>query len=159
MYKKQITYIDLDGNERTENLYFRLSESEIADMQYSVAGGFANMLMEMINKQDVPAIMEEFKKFIMLSYGEKTPDGRGFIKVRDGHRLADDFIQTEAYNKFYMTIMNDPEEIVRFVNGIFPKDMMEKGREVMKSKELTDNPTTQKMIEMMNASVKNSGDK
>lgn len=159
MYKTQVTYDDLDGNERTDTLYFRFSESEVQDMQYSEVGGFANMLMRIIEAQDQPTIMKLFKQFILGAYGVKTPDGRGFIKEdpKDGHKLADDFKQTEAFNQYYMKMFTDPEEAIKFFNGVFPEKLIKQSNEYVKDNGWTDNPTTQKMLDAVNARIKNSG--
>ena len=159
MYKTQVTYNDIDGNERTDTLYFRFSEAEVTEMQFSQAGGYGTMLQQVIDAQDTPTIMKIFKKFILDSYGEKSPDGRGFIKVRDGHRLSEEFEQTEAYSQFFMRLFTDMNEAAAFFNGIFPKDLLEKARESAATKGLTDNPTTQKMIDAVNAKLKDSGNK
>lgn len=161
MYKTQMTYEDLDGNERTETLYFRFSEAEVNDMQYSEAGGFANMLMRIIEAQDQPTIMKLFRKFILEAYGVKGPDGRGFIKEDpiDGHKLANDFKQTEVFNQYYMKLISDPDEAIRFFNGVFPEKLIKQTNAFVKENGWTDNPTTQKMLDAVNARIKNSGNK
>jgi hypothetical protein len=157
MYRTQITYKDLDDNERTDTLYFRFSESEVNDMQYSETGGFASLLMRIIEAQDQPTMMKLFRRFIHDAYGEKSPDGKAFIKFRDGRRIADDWCQTEAYNQYYLKLLQDPEEAIRFFNGVFPQDLIKKTNTMLEKANITDNPTTQKLLEAVNARIKDSG--
>lgn len=120
MIKKTITYTDYNGNERTENFYFGLNKAEIMDMELSVTGGMRQLLQMIIDKQDIPKIIEAFKKIIKMSYGEKSPDGRRFIKSEE---LTEAFVQTEAYSELYMELIGDAEAAANFINGIVPADI------------------------------------
>ena len=120
MLKKTITYTDYNGNERTENFYFHLDEDEIFDMEMSVTGGLRQMLQTIVDKQDIPNIIATFKDLIKRSYGEKSPDGRRFIKSKE---LTDAFCQTRAYTKLYMELIGDAKKAADFVNGIVPAEL------------------------------------
>lgn len=124
MLKKTITYEDYDGNTRTEDLYFYLSKSELMDMELTTPGGFANKLERVTKAQDGAEIMKIFKEIILKSYGEKSEDGRAFIKKRNGVNLSEAFEQTEAYNQLYTELLTNPDKASAFVNGIMPKDIM-----------------------------------
>ena len=62
MLIKKITYKDFNGMERTEVFMFHLMESEIAEMELSTAGGFAESLEKIVQTQNVPEIIKEFNK-------------------------------------------------------------------------------------------------
>jgi hypothetical protein len=68
-------------------------------------------------------MIEIFKELIMKSYGELSDDGRRFIKIRDGHKLAEDFAQTAAYDELYMQLATDDKKAADFINGVIPKDL------------------------------------
>ena len=119
MLKKTITYTDYNGNERTEDFYFNLSQAEIAEMELSTVGGFGDMVKRIIDAQDVPAIAKTFKDIIFKSYGEKTPDGKRFVKSKE---LSEAFSQTEAYSVLFMELATDADKGSEFVNGIMPAD-------------------------------------
>lgn len=121
MLKKTITYTDYNGTERTENFYFGLNKAEIMDMELSVVGGMRQLLQMIIAKQDIPKIIDAFKKMIRMSYGEKSPDGRRFIKNQE---LTDAFVQTEAYSELYMELLSDADKAADFINGIMPADVI-----------------------------------
>lgn len=121
MFKKLIKYTDYNGNEREENFYFGLNKAEIMDMEFSVAGGMREMIQLIVARQDIPKIMESFRQLIRMSYGEKSPDGRQFIK---NEKLTDAFVQTEAYVNLYMELIGDAKKASDFINGILPADVL-----------------------------------
>lgn len=123
MLKKTITYTDYNGVERTEDKYFNLSKAEIMEMEMSTAGGFAEMVQGIVKAQDAPAIMKIFKDIILKSYGEKSPDGKRFIKSKE---LSDEFSQTEAYSDLFMELCTNAEASAAFINGIIPADVAKK---------------------------------
>ena len=125
MLKKTITYEDFDGNIRTEDLYFYLSKAELTEMELSTPGGFTKKLESITQAQNGSEIMKVFKDIILRAYGEKSDDGRSFIKKRNGVRLAEEFEQTEAYNQLFTELLMDPDKAAAFVNGIMPKDLMD----------------------------------
>lgn len=123
MIKKTIKYTDYDGVERTEDFYFNLSKPELMEMDMSASGGMEKMIKRIIDTQDSQKIIEIFKEIIFRSYGEKSDDGKRFIKVRDGHKLAEDFVQTEAYNELYMELATDDKAASEFINGVIPQSL------------------------------------
>ena len=120
MLKKTITYTDYDGNERKEDFYFNLNKAEIMEMEMSTSGGMAEMLQKIVDSQDAPAIIKAFKELVLKSYGQKSPDGKRFIK---NATLREEFEQTEAYSQIFMELATNAEEAAKFVNGIIPNDV------------------------------------
>lgn len=120
MLKKTITYNDYNGVSRTEDFYFNLSKAEIMEMEMSTAGGMEQMINKIIAAQDVPAILKVFNDMILKSYGEKSADGKRFIKNKE---LTEEFTQTEAYSNLYMELSTDANAAAAFVNGIIPVDV------------------------------------
>jgi hypothetical protein len=80
MLKKKITYVDFDGITRTEDFYFNLTKAEVTEMEMSTEGGLAKMLEKIVAAKDSKRIIEVFKDLILKAYGEKSPDGKRFIK-------------------------------------------------------------------------------
>lgn len=118
MLKKEITYVDYDGNSRTEDHYFNLTKIEIQEMQVTTEGGFAELLTRIIAALDMPAIYKTFKEIVLKAYGEKSPDGRRFIKSEE---ISTAFSQTEAYVVLMEEITSDANKAAAFINGIMPK--------------------------------------
>lgn len=124
MLPVKLTYIDYEENERTETFYFNLTEAELTMWQLKRSGGMKKHLEKIMETQNAPEIMENFRQIIHMSYGEKSEDGRRFIKkAPDGHELADDFEQTEAYSQLIMKILSDEKYAADFVNGLMPKSL------------------------------------
>lgn len=117
MLKKTFTYTDYNGVERTEDHYFNLSKAELMEMELSTTGGLAEMINKIVAAQDAPAIVKVFKDLVLKAYGQKSADGRRFIKSKE---LADEFSQTEAYSQLFMELATDADAASAFVNGIVP---------------------------------------
>lgn len=120
MLKKTMTYVDYDGLERKEDFYFNLTRAEVAQMELSVNGGLKQFLENIIQLDDRPKIIEEFKKLITMSYGKKSPDGKRFMKSQE---ILDEFVQTEAFSDLFMELATDANSAAEFVKGILPKNM------------------------------------
>lgn len=117
MLKQTITYTDYNGVERTEDFYFNLTKAEIMEMEMSTTGGLAEMIQRIVAAQDAPAIIKIFKDLVLRAYGEKSPDGKRFIKTEES---ANAFSQTEAYSNLFMELATDADAAAAFVNGIVP---------------------------------------
>ena len=117
MIKKTITYTNYNDNERTEDFYFNLNQAEVMELELSTSGGLANMITNIVNAQDAPAIIKIFKELVLKAYGKKSPDGRRFEK---SEALSNEFSQTEAYSKLFMELATDADKAAEFVNGIVP---------------------------------------
>ncbi len=120
MLKKTIPYKDYNGVERIEDFYFNLSKAEAMEMELSITGGLTEMIRKIVAAQDTPTIIATFKQIILKAYGEKSPDGRRFIKSEE---LSKAFSETEAYSILYMELATNANAAAEFVNGIVPKDV------------------------------------
>lgn len=136
MLKKLINYVDYDGRERSENFYFYLNKAELMEMELGVDGGMQQMIQLIIDKQDIPKIMNAFKTIILKAYGEKSPDGRRFIKSKE---LSEAFSQTEAYSNLYMELVTDANAAAAFINGIVPEEIAMAANERRKQNEEAEN--------------------
>ncbi len=117
MLAKQITYMDYNGVERTETFYFNLTEAEVLEMELTTAGGLSDYISKIVKANDAPTLISIFKEIILKAYGEKSADGRRFIK---NDEVRDAFAQTEAYSKLFMELAFDADKAAEFVNGITP---------------------------------------
>lgn len=138
MLTKTITYEDFDGETRTETFYFNLSKAELAERQITYPGGYAEYLDKIIESKDKTEIFKAFKDLILSSYGEKSEDGKRFIKSKE---LSEAFEQTGAYDELFMELFGDGNEAAAFVRGIMPfKDLPETTQDELMDK-------TRKLIE------------
>lgn len=121
MLKKTITYVDYDGRERTEDFWFNLSKTELTKLDAELPGGVLGVLRKIIDKQDRKALVDFIETLILRSYGEKTPDGKRFVKTID---MAEEFMQTPAYDVLFMSILSDTDSQTSFINGVIPQSMV-----------------------------------
>lgn len=128
MLKKTVTYEDYDGNTREETLYFFISKTELAEMELKTPGGFVQKLEKISKSNNGGEIIDVFKEIILTAYGEKSEDGRAFIKKRNGVKLAEEFEQTPAFDALFTELLMDPDKAAAFINGIMPKDLINEAK-------------------------------
>lgn len=115
MRKETITYTDYNNVTRTEDFFFNLNEAELTALQYGVDGGLKEMLERIVKSNDNKQIVACFHELIAKSYGEKSPDGRRFVKSKE---LSEAFMQTEAYNELMLRFMTDANYSAEFINDV-----------------------------------------
>lgn len=123
MLKKTIKYVDFDGNEREDTFLFNLTRAECIEMQADVDDGFDGLLKRISEEKNPKMILETFKMIVMKSYGEKSYDGKHFVKTPE---LAASFAATEAYSELLMELVTNSEAAAEFINGIIPKSSLPK---------------------------------
>ena len=121
MLKKTITYTDFNDVERTEDFYFNLTEAELTDMNLDENGGLAEKLQRIIDSKEIKQIKDYFKWIVLKSYGEKSEDGRRFMKSPE---ITKAFEETQAYSDIWMELAYDENAASEFVNGIMPKKLI-----------------------------------
>ncbi len=137
MLKKTISYVDYDGNERTEDFYFNLTKAELLEMSLSTAGGLDKYIEKITKTQDTPKLIELFKDIIIRSYGVKSDDGKRFIKNQE---ITEEFTQTEAYSDLFMTLATNDKEAADFLNGIIPKSLLDAANNVVEDAKVVSIP-------------------
>lgn len=129
MLKKIIKYEDFNGVEKSKEFHFNLSKAEIAEMELEIPGGMSAYLKRITEAQDTPTLVKIFKDLVLRSYGVKSDDGERFIKSPE---LRQEFEQSAAYSELFMELATDAEAAASFVNGIMPKQLVEKAKEIEK---------------------------
>ena len=120
MFKKTIKYTDFDGNERKEDFYFNLTKAELLEMQLSIDGGLQGYLERIIKTQSQPELIKMFKEIIMRAYGEKSPDGKRFMKSDE---IRQNFECTEAYSELFMELATNSDAAAEFIDALLPGDL------------------------------------
>ena len=100
MLKKTITYTDYEGVERTEDFYFNLNKAEVIKW-LTTSGGYTidKLLQRLVKEDNAKQVMVIFEDLIKMSYGEKSLDGKRFVK---NDELWEAFSQTEAYSELFI---------------------------------------------------------
>lgn len=133
MLKKMITYTDFNGNVRTDPFYFNLTKAELLEMEVDAEGGLAEALKRIVEIRDERGLVAEFKKFILMSIGQKSDDGIRFIK---NDEIRDAFTQTEAYSVLFMELAQDDGAAAEFIKGLMPADLQNELAMELKQNEL-----------------------
>lgn len=120
MLKKTIKYVDFNGVEREEDFYFNFSKAELAEMELSADGGMEAYIQKIVSAKDSKALVRIFKDLILKAYGEKSLDGKRFVKSEE---LSNAFSQTEAYSILFMELATNADAATKFVNGVIPADL------------------------------------
>lgn len=119
MLRKEIEYVNYNGETVKETFYFNLSKSELVMWQSSEDGGLTAKLQAIIDRKDGKSIMKTFHDVIMRAYGEKSDDGRRFMKSDE---LSKAFSETPAFDVLFQELLSSPESALGFVNQIMPAD-------------------------------------
>jgi len=126
MLKKAITYTDFNDVEHTEDFYFNLTKAEIIELELTAEGNsFVSYLEKVVDSQNGKLIMDTFKSIIFKAYGEKSEDGKRFVK---SEKLAEDFSHTAAYDVLYVELVTDAGKAAEFVNAIVPAELAEEAK-------------------------------
>lgn len=115
MLTKRITYVDYNGNERTENFEFNLNRVEALDFALSIDGDLTEYVRKCVEEDDKAALIKMVKDIVLRSYGKKSEDGRRFMKSDE---IARSFIETEAYSVLMTELISNSEESAKFINGV-----------------------------------------
>lgn len=137
MLKRTIKYTTFDDEEVEEVFYFNFSKPELIDMDAKYEGGIAGLIRKISDSKNIREIIGIFKMIILDSYGEKSDDGKRFIKS-DERREA--FSQSAAYETLYMELCSETNAAVEFLVGVMPKEFQ--GEIQKAAEELTATPTS-----------------
>lgn len=122
MYELPIKYTDYNGVEREEIFMFNMTEAELQEMNLSVNGGMGAVMNQIANTRDVAKLVQIFKDIILKSYGQKSVDGRRFIKNQE---LRDAFEQCPAYSELFMKLSTDDQAAIDFLKHLMPKKIQQ----------------------------------
>lgn len=117
MLKKEITFTDVNGVERTYPYYFNMTKAEMIEYDASFPDGVIEYLSNLMKTQQTSKLVQAFKDLILRSYGEKRDDGR-FVKSQE---LRDSFAASEAYSELFLEVTGSEGAATAFINGIMPK--------------------------------------
>lgn len=135
MIKKTVTYEDFNGEETTEDVYFNLTKAELIEYEVREKGGMSSVLERISKSDDGNLIMQTFKDILLMSYGEKSDDGRRF---RKNEQIREDFASSMAYDAIFWELCTDADSAAAFVNGLVPKKLLE---EAQKEQQKAESPT------------------
>ena len=127
MLKQTLTYEDYFGETRTEDLYFNLSKADLAEM-LTEDEDLQTRLATVAESNNGAQIIRFFKEFALKAYGERSEDGKRFIK---SDKISEEFSQTAAFETLLGKILTYELDPVKFIMGILPADLAKEAQEKM----------------------------
>lgn len=124
MFKREIKYKDFDGVDAVAVEYFNLSKTELIEMEVEQKDGLDVAIRRIVASDDKKALIAEFKRIILAAYGQKSDDGKRFIK---NDEIREGFMQTAAFDALFIELATDDKAAADFIKGIIPEDMTQDG--------------------------------
>jgi len=140
--KKTITFEDFNGTQVSEDFFFHLSKAELVELELSHKGGLSESLKRIIDAEDGKGIIAEFKNIILSAYGQRSDDGKRFIK---NQQLREEFESSEAYSTLFMELVTNTDSAIEFINGVIPAGMAEEAAKLA----AVDFPSTEEKVTVL----------
>lgn len=153
MFKTTVKYKDFNDKPHVEDLYFHMMAPEFADLQFNTSfdshGGMSDFIRHAMQAGDGQKIYTFFKLMIVNSYGRRSEDGSEFVK---SPAFTEKFLNSRAYEEFFMWLITDPQNAEKYWNGIIPEKLAEQAAQIQDAnagkKALTD-MTREELVELM----------
>lgn len=130
MYKRSISFHDLDGDLRTQDFWFNLTMPEVTELELDMPGGMSNYWVSMVENKDAKNMLKSFKDLIARAYGERQDDGITFLKEDPitARPLGRRFLQTGAYTTLFIELLGPQatnNDFVEFLKAVLPVELVE----------------------------------
>ena len=125
MLSKKVTYTDFNGVKRNETLYFNLTKPELLRLEFEFEDGMSAVIERMVESENKREMLRFFETLLTNSYGEKSEDGRHFIK---NDTVTSNFVNSAVYTTLFDELLQDESGAfaIEFFKGILP-DLSEYG--------------------------------
>lgn len=139
MLKKTITYDNYNGDTVAEDFYFNFTKLEIMEkLELDELQATIERLTETDNAKEAYQL---FKKLILDAYGEKSPDGRQFIKSPE---ITQRFEQSPALSEMIIEFLQNPALGGQFIEGTLPPKLVAEAKAAQ-----ANNPTDAEVTAMV----------
>ena len=123
MYRKEFTYTNLNGEEKTVQLLFNLSLKEARSFIAKYTDGkieekeINKAFTKLIDSKDYEKMLELIEDLMLCSYGEKSEDGEHFIKNDD---IRKNLSESYTFAEFFEALVMDNVELTNFIQHVIP---------------------------------------
>lgn len=121
MFKKTITFKDLNGDVKSRDFYFHMSQAEVLDLA-AQGDELTARLQRIVAERDMRAILREFREIIKMASGVRSEDGERFIK---DELAQSQLLDSPAFDVLLLELCMDSGAASEFVNQLFPQEMRE----------------------------------
>jgi hypothetical protein len=115
MLKKVVKYVDFNGNERSDTLYFNLTDVEVTRLEVKFPGGLEKYVNGLDAEERPDEILDLFEAVLSMSYGEKSEDGRYFHKPEEKTTA---FVESAAYGAIFFELLSDADKAAEFFSAV-----------------------------------------
>ena len=131
MLKKTVNYVNFDGKERSKDLYFHLTQTELTEIALDLPDNISEIFAETpgtVTDEVTDRIMKELgnkgifgflKKLVLKSYGVRDEDGGYFDKSDE---ITRKFEHSLAFDTVMMELTRDEKAALDFINSIIPQN-------------------------------------
>lgn len=118
MFKHNVSYVDFNGTERKEDLYFHLSLPEVTRIEIEIGKPLVDYTKELSANQDLKELIDFLETFILSAYGEKSADGKTFHKNEE---IKHKFEHSQAYAEIFEQMLTNPDLARKFGESVSGK--------------------------------------
>lgn len=119
MLKKVVKYVDYNGENQSDVLYFNLNEVEVVRFAAEFPDGDIEKYIENLTENsNIKEIMFLFEKALQHAYGERSEDGKHFLKSQE---RSDLFAQSAAYSALFIELATDTDKATEFINALLSR--------------------------------------
>lgn len=163
MFKKTVTFEDLDDNTVQETLYFNFNKLEIIEMmevdkleEKLTRLGIDAKTKELTDPENTKEAYYIFKDLILKAHGKKAANNRGFDKVDpvDGHPYRRDLEASPALGEIIIEFIQNPGMGAEFVEKCLPQKLMQEA----KAQQVAQNPKPEEITEMVELAAERQND-
>lgn len=115
MLKKVVHFTNFDGEQDKATLYFNLTEAELVRLDTRYFGGLEAVIDNLDPENNPQQVMDLFEDVIKASYGERSEDGRYFIKDPNKAQM---FLHSAAFSSLFLELIRDADAAAAFIKGI-----------------------------------------
>ena len=133
MFSRTFEYTGYDGQPHKDTWYFNLTEAELYEMELGSVGGLEGTMQRLLREEKPKEIVDMCKGLILGSVGERSADGRKFVKNEE---IRMDFYQSKAYAMLFTELVSSGEKMSAFIYGCIPEELAAK----LKDKKEEDQP-------------------
>lgn len=117
MLKQNVKYLDFDGIEQNETLYFNLNRMELIALQARYGkDDMAKYIEKVVSEEDYQKMYDLLKDIVLTSYGVRSEDGKRLIK---NDQIREEFETSLAYEALIEDFHDDEGATLNnFITGI-----------------------------------------
>ena len=113
MIKKKVTYIDLDGKEKTEELRFHMNKLEYIKFVGGIGIELEDKVKELTDKNDVLGMTNLIENLLVVSYGKM--DAKKWTKSEEDQ---EEFRNSEQLAELFAALITNPDEAAKFFKHV-----------------------------------------